>query len=162
MSSSNLASINNLHCGINDSCPEIHDLCYKKDNLEEYMRLVKFTKYENVSNDTLLKNIEEKLIIARKIWYKKLDTYEEIHEEFYDEKFKENTRRRKGKNNQLKFLEKAEHRLVKLWEKEKIGADLYVSKKTHKSELLPDYKQNNYKNYRKLSRQQVRQQASKV
>ena len=105
---------------------------------------------------------KEKMEIIRKIWDNNIDKYSLQHEGFYDEKFKENTKRTKGKFTKLKFSEKVDKRMCKSWVKQDVGVELFVSKKTLKSELIPDYKQNKIKNFRKSSRCHLRQQTCKM
>jgi hypothetical protein len=167
MASSNSASINNLNIGGFDddyNCNEYRDLCRNQEVLCGKIGLLRAKKYSRKEDKLMkiLRVVENEINDNYEKWSINRDNYLHQHEEFYDEKFKENTKRKKGKFTKLKFSEKADNRLIKSWVKQDVGIELYVSNKTFKNDLVSDYKQGNLKNFRKSSRQQVRQQISKM
>ena len=102
--SSNSASIHNLHKGVFiDYRYEYSTLCANKDNLVIRIGQNGKDALENAKLYKILKNINCKIDIVDKKWDKALNIYETEHENFYDEKFKENTKRQKGKNQKRRF-----------------------------------------------------------
>ena len=85
------------------------------------------------------------------------DNYAKNLETLYDEKFKENTKRQKGKYSQLKYLEKKVNRMHISWKKEDSSNNISKTGKKYKCDTLPDFKQNKIQNIRKSSRQNSRQ-----
>ena len=162
MASSNSASIFNLNNGAHATSVDYCDyLYYKLIDLGHKLKLDDSVGVNYLLSKKYKKQEEEiKNNLDRFDFY--LNSYSTQHEEFYDEKFKENTKRKKGRYSQLKFSEKADKRLNVSWVKQDIGCDLYVSNKTHKNEIMPDYKKGNVKNFRKNSRQQSRLQTSRM
>ena len=167
MASSNSASINNLNIGVfnnEENWNKYYELIRNQEVLCKKISLLR-AKHYNRKEDKLRKMlmvVENNMIDNYENWSINYDNYLQQHELFYDEKFKENTKRKKGRYSQLKFSEKADKRLIKSWVKQDVGIELYVSNKTFKSDLVSDYKQGNLKNFRKSSRQQFRQQISKM
>ena len=68
---------------------------------------------------------------------------------FYDPKCKENTQRRKGKSVENKYLQKKLFKLKIEWKNENIEEDIKISNRKNKRKWLPEYKQNNLKNFSK-------------
>ncbi len=162
MSSSNSASIFNLINGVYTNLTDDYYKLQQKYN-EIWYKLNDDDKEK--CEDNLLKTFrknEKELKIMINMWNIHEELYLNQHEEFYDEKFKEDTQRKKGRYSQLKFSKKADKRLNVSWVKQDIGNDLYVSNKTFKNDLLAHHKQGNVKNFRKNSRQQVRHQTSRI
>lgn len=72
---------------------------------------------------------------------------------FYDPKCKENTQRRKGKAVEFKYLQKKLFKMKKEWKNENIEEDIKTSNRKNKRKWLPEYKQNNLKNFSKSTQQ---------
>jgi len=84
------------------------------------------------------------------------------HDEWmYDIKCKENTKKQKGKSAQREYLKKKLFKLKTEWKNENIIDGIKISSRKHKSNWLPEYKQDNVKNYRKSSFQKLKQFISK-
>ena len=68
---------------------------------------------------------------------------------FYDPQCKEKTQRRKGKSVENKYLQKKLFKLKIEWKNENIEEDIKISNRKNKRKWLPEYKQNNLKNFSK-------------
>ena len=68
---------------------------------------------------------------------------------FYDPKCKENTQRRKGKAVENKYLQKKLFNMKNEWKNENLEEDIKTSIRKNKRKWLPEYKQNNLKNFSK-------------
>jgi hypothetical protein len=68
---------------------------------------------------------------------------------YYDPKCKENTQRRKGKAVENKYLQKKLFKLKIEWKNENLEEDIKTSIRKNKRKWLPEYKQNNLKNFSK-------------
>ena len=153
MSASNFASIINLNSGdFNDhrNLYEYSESINRQELLEEklYQSHIDLEYYNSINNNKIYNRLIRSLAKREKetseAWEILADSskkYTVKHEEFYDEKFKENTKRQKGKQPQVKYLEKKMFRMNISWEKEDVQDGISKSKRMNKIDWLPLHKQ---------------------
>jgi len=153
MSASNFASIINLNIEMFNEeqiLYEYSESINRQGLLEEKIHEahIDLEYYNSTNNNKIYNGLIRSLVKREKetseAWKILVDCSKKNmtkHEEFYDEKFKENTKRQKGKQQQVKYLEKKMFRMNISWEKEDVQDGISKSKRLNKIDWLPLHKQ---------------------